>query len=181
VKNIGQVKVFVWFVLSFTMMLILISCQQPVESDKKVNSKNIEESLLNANKHLVKTEDQQIDDFIKRYGWIMTETGTGLRYLIYQQGEGEKAEKGNTVTIGYTTSLLNGEICYSSEETGNKTFIIGQGGVEAGLEEGILFLKKGDRAKIILPSHLAFGLVGDGSKIPAKATLVYDVELIELK
>jgi FKBP-type peptidyl-prolyl cis-trans isomerase len=53
--------------------------------------------------------------------------------------------------------------------------------VESGLEEVILFLKKGDRAKIIIPSHLAFGLVGDGNKIPAMATLVYDLELIELK
>lgn len=162
-------------------VLFLFSCGQPNETGEKTRSKNIEEPLLKANQHLVRTEEQQIKDFIGRYGWKMNETGTGLRYLIYKNGEGEKVSKGNKVTIGYTVSLLNGEVCYSSEKSGNKIFIVGKGGVEAGLEEGILFLKKGDRAKIILPSHLAFGLVGDGDKIPAKATLVYDLEILEIK
>ena len=49
------------------------------------------------------------------------------------------------------------------------------------LEEGILLLKEGDRAKFIIPSHLAFGLLGDMKKIPAKAVLVYDIELIKIK
>ncbi len=49
------------------------------------------------------------------------------------------------------------------------------------MKQGILFLKTGDRVKFILPSHLAFGLAGDGDKIPAKAALVYDIELLELK
>ena len=160
---------------------LLYSCGQSIEPDKKTNSKNIEESLLKANRQLVKTEDQQINDFVNRYGWKMNETGTGLRYLVYRNGNGEKVVKGNKVIISYSVSLLTGEVCYTSEKSGNKVFIVGQGGVEAGLEEGILFLKKDDRAKIILPSHLAFGLVGDGDKIPAKATLVYDVEILEIK
>jgi FKBP-type peptidyl-prolyl cis-trans isomerase len=169
------------FILLIILTGILCSCGQHNEPDKRTNPRNVEESLVKANKALVKTEDQQIEDFIQRYGWKMNETGTGLRYLVYQEGFGTKTEKGNKVALKYSISFLNGDTCYSSDELGNKEFIVGQGGVEAGLEEAILFLKKGDRAKIILPSHLAFGLVGDGNKIPAKATLVYDVELIELK
>jgi FKBP-type peptidyl-prolyl cis-trans isomerase FkpA len=52
--------------------------------------------------------------------------------------------------------------------------------VEAGLEEGILLMHKGGKAKFILPSHLAFGLIGDQNKIPGKSTLIYDVNLIDL-
>jgi FKBP-type peptidyl-prolyl cis-trans isomerase FkpA len=163
------------------LVIVLVSCGQSEISDKKSDPEKISESLLKANKKLVKNENEQITDFIARYGWNMTETGSGLRYMVYEHGSGNLAVKGDTVSLKYSVSFLNGDICYSSEEIGNKVFIVGQGGVETGLEEGILFLKKGDRAKFILPSHLAFGLVGDGSKIPAKATLVYDIELLDLK
>ena len=53
--------------------------------------------------------------------------------------------------------------------------------MEPGLEEGILFMCEGDRAKFILPSHRAFGLTDDQDKIPPKATLIYDVKLIKIK
>lgn len=143
--------------------------------------KDVNETLINTNKKLVETESEQIQDFINRYGWKMEQTGTGLRYMIYKNGSGKKAVTGMQATINYTVSLLTGELCYSSETKGPKQFIIGKGMVENGIDEGILFLKSGDRVKFILPSHLAFGLVGDGDKIPARAVLVYDIELLELK
>ncbi len=52
--------------------------------------------------------------------------------------------------------------------------------VESGLHHGVKHLSVGDKAKFILPSHLAFGTYGDGEKIPSKATLLYDLELIEI-
>ena len=110
----------------------------------------------------------------------MEQSNTGLRYFIYKHGKGLPAEEGKIATLNYEIKLLTGEVCYTSKELGPKQFLIGKGGVETGLEEGILLLKEGDRAKFIIPSHLAFGLLGDSEKIPAKATLVYDVELIEL-
>ena len=168
-------------ILISILIFVLFACNSPDETVNKSGNKNIKESLVEANKQLVKSEDRQIEDFLARYAWKMTKTGTGLRYMIYQKGTGKTVEPGNKVTIKYSVGLLSGEQCYSSEETGNKEFIAGQGRVEAGLEEGILFLKKSDRAKFILPSHLGFGLVGDGNKIPAKATLVYDIEIIDLK
>ncbi len=158
-----------------------VSCNSQSNNQADKPPKATKEDLINANKKLVKSEDQRINDFINRYNWEMTETKTGLRYLIYENGDGHLVKKDNIVMYNYTVKLLTGELCYSSKELGPKQFRVGKGGVESGLEEAILFLKKGDRAKIIIPSHLAFGLVGDGNKIPAKATLVYDLELIELK
>ena len=166
----------------FLLFSIITSCNQKAESKKHtLDPSDVEESLLIVNKELVKSEDEQIEDFITRYGWKMEKTGTGLRYLIYEQGLGEKAEIGKIAKIHFTVSLLTGEVCYTSDSDKPKEFLIGQGGVESGLEEGILLLKKGDRAKFIIPSHLAFGLVGDLDKIPAKATLVYDLKLLNLK
>jgi FKBP-type peptidyl-prolyl cis-trans isomerase len=162
-------------------LVTFTSCKS--DHQKTTENKNLssKESLIKANQKMVKSEDQRIEDYINRYKWKMLKTKTGLRYYIYHSGNGPQAETGKIATINYELKLLTGEVCYTSEENGPKQFLIGKGGIESGLEEGILFLKKSDRAKFIIPSHLAFGLVGDGKKIPAKATLVYDIELIELK
>jgi FKBP-type peptidyl-prolyl cis-trans isomerase len=81
----------------------------------------------------------------------------------------------------YNVKLLTGDMIYSSKELGSKTFEIGHGGVESGLEEALLYLKLGDKAKLIIPSHLAFGLLGDQNKVPPRSTLVYDIEIVNLK
>jgi FKBP-type peptidyl-prolyl cis-trans isomerase FkpA len=168
------------FVIHFLMLALLSCCISATDRPQSDEAKDISEPLIIVNKELVKTEDQRIEDFIARYNWKMDITGTGLRYAIYRQGCGIPAQKGFTARYHYTLTLLTGDTIYTSEESGPKEIIVGKGGVENGLEEGILLLKKGDRAKLIIPSHLAFGLVGDMDKIPAKATLVYDIELIDL-
>ncbi len=164
-------------------LLALFSCQpkNTAEQNKEIDPSKLEEPLIHANKQAVKEEEQQIDNFIRRRNWKMQETGSGLRYGIYKKGSGEKAGEGKIAVISYSVELITGEKIYSSEESGNKEFLIGRGGVESGIEEGILLLRVGDRAKIIIPSHLGFGLLGDQNKVPPKSTLIYDIELIELK
>jgi FKBP-type peptidyl-prolyl cis-trans isomerase FkpA len=166
--------------LLFLSLFTSLSCGGPDNNSQPNKPKDFTEPLINVNKQLVASEDQRIDDFIARYKWKMHTTGTGLRYYVYKNGTGPAPEAGDIARMHYSVVLLNGDTLYTSCERGIKEFMIGQGAVESGLEEGILFLKKGDRAKLILPSHLAFGLVGDSDKIPAKAALVYDIELIDL-
>jgi FKBP-type peptidyl-prolyl cis-trans isomerase FkpA len=170
-----------FFLISF--FFLFPSCNQPdvQNQENESESGNLEESLLYANKQAVKEENEQIDRFINRYKWQMKKTGSGLRYDIYFQGNGAKAEAGKTAILKYNVRLIDGTEIYTSEKSGNKQFVIGHGGVESGLEEGILLLRVGDRAKFILPSHLAFGLLGDQDKVPPKSTLIYDLELLELK
>jgi FKBP-type peptidyl-prolyl cis-trans isomerase FkpA len=167
----------------YVLFLILCySCsEQPQPSSSTRHLGMMSDSLVNYNRGIVLTEDQQIEDFVARYGWKMNKTGTGLRYLIFKKGQGVKTVKGKVAMIRYTLRLLNGSLCYSSDKDGLKEFKIGYGGVESGLEEGILLMHVGDRAKFIVPSHLAFGLLGDQNKIPQHATLVYDIELVQIK
>lgn len=161
---------------------VLSACQNQEKSqERKISRKDIEEPLMKANKQALAEEDSQIDNYIARHKWKMTKTGSGLRYAIYKKGTGEKAVPGKIAVIEYSLELISGEEIYSSKQDGFKEFLIGKGGVESGLEEGILLLQVGDHAKFIIPSHLGFGLIGDQEKIPPKSTLIYDIQLLDLK
>lgn len=161
--------------------VFLTGCNDDSSSATKQPDKQLTESLLKANRYLVKQEKEDIDNYIRRHGWVMLETGSGLQYFIEEKGSGEQVVAGKVITLKYTTRLITGDLIYSSNESGLKTFVVGHGGVESGIEEAVLLLHAGDKARIIIPSHLAYGLVGDDDKIPARATLIYEIELIELK
>lgn len=139
-----------------------------------------EESLIKANKGLVAIDKERIEAYAKRHNWDMQTTQTGLWHQTYEHGTGDSARTGSVAHINYSVSLLNGTLCYTSDSTGTKEFLIGQGGVESGLEEAITMMRVGDKAHFIMPPHLAHGLLGDGDKIPARATIVYNVELLNL-
>ncbi len=165
------------------LIALLASCQSdpPPANGRVLSQDSINERMITANKILTSSETDKINNYISRYQWKMKETGTGLWYMIYKEGKGKKAEFGDIVKINYKTSLLNGVNIYSSDESGAKEFEVGKAQVESGMEEGILLLKVGDKAKFIIPSHLGFGLMGDENKIPSKAALVYDIELISIE
>ena len=174
--------------LSLFLILMVCSCrryhtQQPAQ-DTTVVERLKNEILLSVNQDLVEEDAAEIETFAERRNWQMKTTETGLRYMIYENGEGEKAVDGKVVTLEYTVSLLDSTVCYSSDQSGQKQFLLGKGridGIEAGLEEGVLLMREGDKARLILPPHLAHGLAGDGDCIPRRAIILYDVELVRLK
>ncbi len=163
-----------------TFLFFLSSCDTSTIHEKPIDPIEYKEPLINANQELVATEKQDIHNYMDRHGWKMTETGSGLHYMIYQQGYGDPVQEGKVIRYNYETGLLTGKTCYRSEENGPREFLVGQGGVESGLEEAVLLLREGDRVKIIIPSHLAFGLLGDEDCIPKKAVVVYDLEIVNV-
>ena len=162
---------------------ILIALAATLTGCNKTEQKGVpmsKESLIRANKGLVTIDKERIEAFAERHQWKMSTTETGLWYQIYEHGTGDSARNGLIANLKYTISLLDGTLCYSSDSTGEKSFLIGQGGVESGLEEGILKMRCGDKARFIMPPHLAHGLPGDNDKIPPRSTIVYQVELLNL-
>lgn len=171
-------------ILFMLLILFTLGCSNDPEAkqttEKQITDQEIREPMEKVNRYLVRKEEDDIQDLVKRYGWEMQKSATGLRYMVYKKGMGQAVKEGNLVSLAYEVKLLDGSTIYTSSSLGLKQFRVGKGGVEAGLEEGILLLNEGDRAKFIIPSHLAFGLLGDGNKIPPRTSLVYDIEVVRI-
>ncbi|KAF2327371.1 peptidylprolyl isomerase [Flavobacterium daemonense] len=109
-------------------------------------------------------------------------TESGLRYKMIQKGEGKRAEAGKTVSVHYEGSLENGKVFDSSYPRKKPIeFKLGIGQVIEGWDEGIALLQVGDKARFVIPSDLAYGPSGAGGVIPPNATLIFDVELMDVK
>jgi FKBP-type peptidyl-prolyl cis-trans isomerase len=165
--------------------LLLVSCDNTptyeAEKENVSHEKKIKDIMRKVNRRLVVSEDDQIDSFAKRHRWNMQTTGDGLRYWIYKKNKNaQKINEGDFVEIAYSLTLLTGDTIYTSSKKGLKSFVIGKRREIRGLEEGILLMKKDEQAKFIIPSHLAYGLPGDGDKIPKKASLVFDVKIVRV-
>jgi FKBP-type peptidyl-prolyl cis-trans isomerase FkpA len=139
------------------------------------------EAIIRMNQYLIKKDDEIIKAYAKRHNYDLKVNESGLWYQIYKSGHGPLASNGKTVTIKYKCELIDGTLCYSSDLSGLKSFIVGARSVESGLDEGILLMKQGDVAHLFIPPHLAYGLTGDEKKIPPDAILVYDIELVSIK
>jgi peptidylprolyl isomerase len=110
-------------------------------------------------------------------------TMSGLRYVITKKATGttRKAKPGETVVAHYTGTFLDGRVFDSSRERNQPfDFVLGQHQVIAGWDEAFALLNVGDRATLVIPPHLAYGST-DRGPIPANSTLVFDVELVDIK
>lgn len=159
---------------------ILCACTPAEEKAKPIEWST--EHSTQMNKDFAFEEDLRIKMYLEdRPSWKTKKTGSGLRYFIYQEGKGAQAESDMTAEVKYNIQLLNGTICYQTEAEETESFKIDKSDVESGVNEGIKKMKIGDKAKLIVPSHLAHGLVGDYDKIPPLQALIIDIELISLK
>lgn len=169
------------FILLMMAVVLLVSCGGNQQEKPKVTDSQLKESLEKANRYLVNDEEEDIDNYIARHQLEMVSTGTGMRYQILQGGDGAQIRPGQTVTMEYTLNNIMGDIVYSSDNDGVKVLVVGCGDVVSGLDEAMRYLHSGDVAKVIVPSHLGYGLLGDQKEIPARATLIYTVKIIKVE
>ena len=161
--------------------LFFIGCGQNQNKVQTTDFSKYQAPLMKVNRMMIDKDSDLIASYTKRRHWNMNVTKTGLWYWIYRNGEGQTVQFDQQVTLKYKLSLLDGTLCYSSDSTGLKKFRAGRGGVESGLEQAILLMRKGDKAYFILPPHLAHGFLGDQKCIPARSIIVYDCEMIDIK
>lgn len=125
---------------------------------------------------------RQAEEAMEKLAAGFEKTESGLRYKIIQKGNGKKAEAGKTVSVHYTGQLENGKTFDSSYPRKKPIeFPLGKGYVIEGWDEGIALLEVGDKARFVIPAYLGYGDRGAGGVIPPNATLVFDVELMDVK
>lgn len=177
-KTLKAINIGLYLFLGAFLLLACGDSQKKSAQNINIQSKEFQDKLIDANKMYVKQESDEIDQYVRHRAWNMTTTGTGLRYMIIKQGDGEKAITDKFALVNYKVSLLDGTVCYSSDSTGARDFLVGQDNVESGLHEAIQLMNVGSKAVFILPSHLAHGLIGDENKIPPKSSVIYEIELL---
>ena len=127
-------------------------------------------------------EKKKAETELEKLAGGFAKTESGLRYKIIQKGTGKEAEKGKTVSVHYKGQLADGTVFDSSYKRNQPIdFSLGVGQVIKGWDEGIQLLKVGDKARFVIPSHLGYGSQGAGGVIPPNATLIFDVELMDVK
>ena len=130
----------------------------------------------------IEEEKRKQNELLDKVSAGYDQTESGLRYKIIQNGDGKQATKGAMVSVHYKGQLLDGTVFDSSYKRKQPIdFALGVGQVIAGWDEGIQLLKVGDKAQFVIPSNLAYGERGAGGVIPPNATLIFDVELINVK
>lgn len=173
------------FYIIIVLILLFSSCKDRMPSgmvSEQNNEKKNEkvDPFIEGNKKIVSWENEEINLFSKRYGWNTTNTGTGLRIQITKKGSGDFPQEGDKVTLKYKTILLSGDVLYSSKTDGEKVFVVDKSEEIAALHEAVKLMNKGSKAQVIIPSHLAYGVAGDGNKISGRASLAIYLELTDI-
>ena len=149
---------------------------------KKFNAVEAFRSFSGAKAEREAAAKKQQEEMLGEIAQGFEKTSSGLRYKIEEKGTGAKAEKGKTVSVHYKGMLPDGTVFDSSYKRNQPIdFPLGEGHVIAGWDEGIQLLNEGGKARLVIPSHLAYGERGAGGVIPPNATLVFDVELVKVK
>ena len=169
-------------ILVIIISLMFFSCSGSDDNNKQldISPKELQEQLLMANKNALVVEKKQIQDYIKQKKLDVITTKTGLNYSIYDNVLGDSIIDGQVVRVDYSVELLDGTECYNTEGKGEE-FTVGKDYVESGLHEAVKYFSKGDKAIVIIPSHLGHGLTGDFEKIPIRSTIIYNIQILDVK
>ncbi len=173
------------YVLSFSGLFLLFfgGCNPPEKIEHpEFNQVKIKQQFIKANQQVVAKEIDDMDYYQKSHQMPFIKTTEGIRYHVYKPStKGDSIHDGDLIKINYTISLLDGTECYSSKNSGSKELKVGMENIEDGLQKALLYLKTGDKALVLIPSHFAHGLMGDSKKIPPQSPILYDVEVLSVK
>jgi FKBP-type peptidyl-prolyl cis-trans isomerase len=131
----------------------------------------------------VSVDDSLLQDYFKKNNIKPEKTASGLYYTIAIPGSGETAKVGEQVTVNYTGKTLDGNVFDSNidpkfQHVQPFQFILGQGHVIKGWDEGLTYFKKGTQGTLYIPSGLAYGERSPSPAIPASAVLIFDINVL---
>ena len=165
-------------------MLVMGACgfaacgDVPVVELRQEKGDTLKENMITANRYLVVGEDTKIDAYAERHGWKMERLEGGTRMMVTTPGHGELIAREDTVNIRYTMEALSGRKIYGERTS---SVVAGHGDPMRGIDQAIRHMRRGAKARLILPSEQAYGVVGDGGAIGHREILVVEMEVISEK
>ncbi len=147
-----------------------------------LNAEDLESERENSYHTDFEQEMNLLKNYIELSNTTVKPTASGLYYIEKKKGNGKKAQVGNTLVVHYTGTTIDGKIFDSSLQRGTPlTFVLGKEQVIKGWDEGFQFMQAGGEGRLIIPSNLAYGKDGYSTLILPYSTLVFEVELLEVK
>lgn len=169
-------------VLPAVLLVLLISaCNPPVQELHEAQPDQVSEQFVKANLYMQQRHQDHIAAFVERLEWEAEVTPTGLWIVVESQGEGEDIRENSQVSFTFESTLLDGSPCYNTGTGNPKQITVGKGGVESGVEQGLVFLKEGSEAVFLIPPHLGHGNFGDRDRIPGNSVLIYRLKVLEVR
>jgi len=141
----------------------------------------VSEQFVKANQYMQQRHQDQIAAFVERLGWEAEVLPTGLWIVQESQGEGRQVRENSRVSFSFESTLLDGTPCYKHGVDRPKQITVGKGGVESGVEQGIVHLREGSEATFLIPPHLGHGNFGDRDRIPGNSVLIYHLKVLEVR
>ena len=169
------------------MICLIYSCRNEESAEKESKEESDKswsnEHSVDFNQEVHNREEIDIKIYLEHHKELrVTETNTGLRYQIVKKGSEEQplAKEGDFVSVHLKIGLLSGRVCYETDSIPVE-FVLGKSDRESGLQEALKMMRVGDCARLIMPSYMAHGLLGNSENIPPQSVLVVDVELLNLQ
>ena len=151
-------KMKIWYAVLFVAVIAWVGCGKSEEAQQAPNA------------------PRQVSEA------SFTTTASGLKYHDFKAGSGAEAQRGNQVTVHYTGWLQSGAKFDSSVDQQQPcSFQLGAGRVIAGWDEGVAGMRVGGQRQLVIPPELGYGPGGYPPVIPANSTLVFEVELLEVR
>jgi FKBP-type peptidyl-prolyl cis-trans isomerase FkpA len=159
-----------------TYNVVMVSVKSQDEMNKEKNAHADQQKA---------TDDQLLQNYFKANNLAPSKTASGIYYIIERPGTGENPKPGQNVTVNYTGRTLDGKVFDSNQDPAMGhaepfSFPLGQGQVIPGWDEGVALLKKGAKAKLFIPSGLAYGANSPSPSIPNDAILMFDIEVLNI-
>lgn len=161
--------------LSIAVMLSLPACLSRPDT-KSSALQNRESDLIDFNRSLLVKDRALITEYTEKEKLPVKETSTGLWFLEMKSGEGPEIKLGDNVKYDFECTLLDGTMCYR----GTSSLKVGYADAASGVTEGLQMMNTGSEFMFIIPPYLAYGITGDGNKIPGRSILIYKIRIREI-
>lgn len=146
-----------------------------IEVEEQGNS--YKENMINANRVVIQSESTQIDSYLQRHQWTMQELPCGARCLITHPGSGAQVKNDDTVAVTYRLEALDETPFYTKQID---TLVVGRRQVTQALDDLLPLMRQGNTdAVLIAPSNCAYGVVGDGDRVPSRSVIIYKIKNIK--